>query len=197
MFHDINPQILARMRRLEAQDAKDRQDGTPQYRRLRQVTQETGRFLALLTASAPAGEIIEIGTSGGYSTLWLIVACRESNRQVTTFEILSDKVVIGRETFRLAGVENRVNLVHGDAKEVLKTHNGIAFCFLDSGKEDYRALYDIVVPRLVPGGLLVADNVISHAEQLRSFIGHVEADERVDSVIVPIGKGELVCRKIH
>lgn len=197
MFHNIDPQILARMRQLEEQDSMDRKDGTPQNRRLRQIPHETGRFLALLTAAAPGGEIIEIGTSGGYSTLWLIVGCGTSDRQVTTFEILEDKAAIARETFRLAGVEDRVNLVHGDAKESLRKQNDIAFCFLDSEKEDYRALYDIVMPRMVPGGLLVADNVISHAGQLQSFIDHVDADERVDSVIVPIGKGELLCRKIR
>lgn len=197
MFHVIRPEILARMKWLEAEDSKDRRDGTSRSRRLRQIPPETGRFLAVLAAGAPDGEIIEIGTSGGYSTLWLTVACMESDRHVTTFEIRDDKIEIARETFRLAGVEDRVNLVHGDARELLNEHGGIAFCFLDSEKEDYQAVYDLVVPRLVPGGILVADNVISHAGQLQSFVASVAIDERVDSVVVPIGKGELLCRKVR
>lgn len=196
MFHNIRPEILARMRWLEAEDSKDRQDGTAHIRRLRQIPPETGRFLAVLAATAPDGDIIEIGTSGGYSTLWLIVACMESDRHVTTFEIRDDKIEIARETFQSAGVVDRVNLAHGDAGRLLAKQNEIAFCFLDSEKEDYRKLYDLVVPRLVPGGILVADNVISHAGQLRPFVEYAESDERVDSVVVPIGKGELLCRKV-
>ncbi|GAH60100.1 unnamed protein product [marine sediment metagenome] len=80
--------------------------------------------------------------------------------------------------------------------ELLKNRDSIAFCFLDSEKEDYQDFYDIVVPRLVPGGLLVADNVISHAETLGAVVNKADADERVDSVVVPIGKGELVCRRV-
>jgi len=196
MFHNIKPDMLARMRWLEMKDSLDRQDGTPRSQRLRQIPGETGRFLAILAASAPDGNIIEIGTSAGYSTLWLVLACKESGRKVTTFEIRGDKVQLARETFRLARVADRVNLDQGDALELLKNRDSIAFCFLDSEKEDYQDFYDIVVPRLVPGGLLVADNVISHAETLGAVVNKADADERVDSVVVPIGKGELVCRRV-
>lgn len=196
MFHDMKPDMLARMRWLEAKDSRDRQDETPRSQRLRQITGETGRFLAILAASTPDGNIIEVGTSAGYSTLWLVLACNESGRKVTTFEIQDDKVQLARETFRLAGVADRVIIEHGDARELLKNRGNIAFCFLDSEKEDYQDFYDIIVPRLVPGGILVADNVISHAERLGQFASKVDADQRVDSVVVPIGKGELVCRRI-
>jgi caffeoyl-CoA O-methyltransferase len=195
MFHDINSEMQARMRWLETLDAKDRQDGTPQIKRLRQIPRETGRFLAILAAGVTDGDIIEIGTSGGYSTLWLALAGAESGRKVTTFEIDDNKVRLARETFRLAGVEDRVNLIHGDASEHLKKRESIAFCFLDSEKKDYAAVYDIVVPRLVPGGLLVADNIISHAKDLGAVVDKAELDARVDCVVVPIGKGELLCRK--
>ncbi len=196
MFHDITPDMLARMRWLESEDSRDRKDGTPRRERLRQIPGETGRFLAILAAGAPDGNIIEIGTSAGYSTLWLVLAGKESGTKVTTFEILSDKVRLARETFRFAGVADRVKLVEGDALALLKDRDRIAFCFLDSEKDDYQAFYDIIVPLLVPGGLLVADNVISHAETLGAIVTRAEADERIDSVVVPIGKGELVCRKV-
>jgi predicted O-methyltransferase YrrM len=184
------------MQWLEMKDSRDRQDGTPHNQRLRQIPGDTGRFLAILAAGAPDGDIIEIGTSAGYSTLWLALACIESGRKVTTFEILSDKAQLARETFRLAGIEDRVNFVHGDALKLLENYGNIAFCFLDAEKEDYQNLYDIVIPHLVPAGLLVADNVISHAATLGAVVKKAEADERVDSVVVPIGKGELVCRRI-
>ncbi|HUV29658.1 MAG TPA: O-methyltransferase [Acidobacteriota bacterium] len=196
MFHNIKPVMRDRMRWLEMENSRDRQDGTPRGQRLRQIPDETGRFLAILAAGATDGDIIEIGTSAGYSTLWLVLACKESGRKVTTFEIQNDKVQLARETFRLAEVTDKINLYHGDALQLLKDHDNIAFCFLDSEKEDYQRLYDIVVPRLVPGGLLVADNVISHAETLGAVVSKANADERVDSVVVPIGKGELLCRRV-
>ena len=75
MFHGIPEPVINQMRRLEALDAADRQDGTPRLRRLRQVSPETGRFLAMLLAAAPGGQVLEIGTSAGYSALWLALAC--------------------------------------------------------------------------------------------------------------------------
>ena len=196
MFHSINSRILARMRELEKIDAQDRTDGTPRSRRLRQVPPETGQFLALLAAGAPEGTWIEIGTSAGYSALWLALACRARGRRIATFEVDPAKAAIARETFRLTGVQNVVELVVGDAREHLPKHSDIAFCFLDAEKEVYAECYELVVPRLVPGGILVADNAINHREALGPMLDRALADERVDALIVPIGKGELVCRKV-
>jgi predicted O-methyltransferase YrrM len=72
----------------------------------------------------------------------------------------------------------------------------VGFCFLDAEKEVYGECYDLVVPKLVPGGLLVADNAISHYEDLKPMLDRALTDSRVDAIVVPIGKGELVCRKI-
>jgi caffeoyl-CoA O-methyltransferase len=197
MFHSIRESIRARMVHLEQIDAQDRTDGTPRLQRLRQVPAETGKFIALLAASAPAvGEILEIGTSAGYSTLWIAMACEQTGRRVTTFEILPAKAVLARETFRLAQVEGVVNFVEGDARKALSGFEAISFCFLDAEKEIYAECYDAIVPRLVKGGLLVADNAINHQEALRSMLEMALADPRVDAMIVPIGKGELVCRKM-
>ena len=196
MFHHIPHQILRRMQYLEELDAQERQAGVPRTKRLRQVPPDTGRFIALLAAAAPEGHYIEIGTSAGYSTLWLALACRSLNKTVTTFEVLDSKAKLARETFRLAEVEDVVDFVHGDAIQFLPDCKNIAFCFLDAEKEMYQACFDIVIPNLVPGGLLVADNTISHEEVLRPMIDKALTDQRVDALIVPIGKGELVCRKV-
>jgi caffeoyl-CoA O-methyltransferase len=195
MFHFIRPEILEQMHRLEQIDTRDREDGTARLQRLRQVPPETGRFLALLAAGAPAGEILEIGTSAGYSTLWLVLACEQSGRKLTTYEILPEKAALARETFRLARVEETVKLVEGDALQHLPQHRDIAFCFLDAEKEVYADCYEAVVPRLVRGGLLVADNAINHRETLQPMLDRALSDERVDALILPIGKGELLCRK--
>ena len=195
MFHDIPQTIQARMHELEQIDRRDRTDGTPRMKRLRQISPEVGRFIALLAASAPAGQYVEIGTSAGYSTLWLALACRATQRKITTFEILKEKVELARLTFGTAGVGDVVELVPGDALDHLANYPSIAFCFLDAEKEIYGQCYEAVVRRLVPGGILVADNATSHETFLRPMLERALADERLDALIVPIGRGELVCRK--
>jgi predicted O-methyltransferase YrrM len=196
MFHDIPQPILERMRTLEQIDVTDRTDGTPHLQRLRQIPPETGRFLAILTAGVPEGAIVEIGTSAGYSTMWLALATAAMGRRVTTFEVLPDKVALARETFSLAEIDGLIDPVEGDARSHLDTIDEIAFCFLDAEKDVYEDCYEMVVPRLVPGGLLVADNAISHRDELQPVIDRAMDDPRVDAVLVPIGKGELLCRKV-
>ncbi|MGA7830850.1 MAG: O-methyltransferase [Terracidiphilus sp.] len=195
MFHGIPEAMSARMRELERIDSLDRSNGTPRLKRLRQIPPEVGRFIAILAASAPAGRFIEIGTSAGYSTLWLALACRATGRKITTYEILPEKAALARQTFDAAGVWDVVEFVHGDALDRLTGLKEIAFCFLDAEKEIYDRCYELLAPRLVPGGLLVADNAISHQADLQPALDRALADETVDALIVPIGKGELVCRK--
>ena len=196
MFHNISHDILDRMRFLEQLDAEHREKGLPSMQRLRQIPPDTGRFLALLEASAPDGTQIEIGTSGGYSTLWLALACQQLGRKITTFELLEEKASIARETFKLAGVEDIVELIVGDARMYLQDCSDVSFCFLDAEKDVYQDCYNAVIPNMVSGGLLVADNAISHKEMLQPMLDRALDDQRVDAVIVPIGRGELLCRKI-
>ena len=196
MFHSIRQSILDRMKYLEQIDAKDREDGTPRPQRLRQIPPETGKFLALLAANAPEGMYLEIGTSAGYSALWITLACEILGRTLHTFEVLPEKAQLARETFQAAQVEKIINLVEGDVRDHLSQFDDIAFCFLDAEKEVYGECYEAVIPRLVKGGLLIADNAINHRETLKPMLDRALTDERVDTLIVPIGKGELVCRKV-
>ena len=196
MFFDIPQTMLDRMRDLEQIDAKDRTDGTQRVKRLRQIPPEIGKFIALLAASAPAGQYLEIGASAGYSTLWLALAVREVGRTITTFEVLDEKAKIAAETFRLAGVEDVVKLIVGDARDYLAAYQDISFCFLDAEKEIYADCYEAIIPNMVPGGLLIADNAINHRETLQPMLDRALQDKRVDAMVVPIGKGELVCRRV-
>jgi predicted O-methyltransferase YrrM len=195
VFHDIPPPMRERMRQLEEMRARELAGGSSGPMRLLSVPPETGRFLALLAAAAPEGRQVEIGTSGGYSALWLALAARARGRSLTTFEILEEKVRLARETFAAAGVSDVVELVQGDARAHLSKLSDVGFCFLDADKEIYSECYEEIVPRLVPGGLLVGDNAVSHAGVLRSMLDRALSDARVDALVVPIGSGELVCRK--
>jgi caffeoyl-CoA O-methyltransferase len=196
MFQDMPKEILDRMKFLEALDAKHRKENAPHMQRLRQVPPETGRFLALLAGIAPDGQYIEIGTSGGYSALWLSLACRLIGRELITFEILEEKAKLAQETFLAAGVADVVRLIQGDALEHLQDYIDVSFCFLDAEKEIYSSCYELVVPNLIAGGILAADNALSHQEILRPVVDRALTDERVDSLVVPIGSGILLCRKL-
>ncbi|KPJ73585.1 methyltransferase [candidate division TA06 bacterium DG_78] len=196
MFHTIPQPIKERMLFLESLGKKQKQRETPPQDRLRQIPPETGEFIALLAASAPDGICLEIGTSGGYSALWLALTCRQRNRKLITFEILEEKVRLAQETFRMARVEDTIELIHGDAREFLDNYKNVSFCFLDAEKEVYAECYEKLIPTMVSGGILVADNIISHHEILQPMVDRVLDDERVDALVVPIGNGELVCRKL-
>jgi len=196
MFHNIPEAIKMRMEYLEELDKQDRLDGTPRMNRLRQIPPEIGKFISILAASAPKGEFLEIGTSAGYSTLWIALACQFNRNKLTTFEILKEKADLARETFRITNLEHIIELIEGDARDYLQDYKSISFCFLDAEKEVYEDCYDLVIPNMVKGGILVADNAINHYETLKPMLDKALADKRLDALIVPIGKGELICRKI-
>jgi caffeoyl-CoA O-methyltransferase len=196
MFHAIPEFIKKRMQYLEELDQKDRLDDTPRMERLRQIPPVTGRFVSLLAASAPKGEYLEIGTSAGYSALWISLACRLLGRKLTTFEILKEKVKIAVETFIQTNTTDIIELIEEDARKHIPNYKNISFCFLDAEKEVYDDCYDLLIPNMIKGGILVADNAINHYETLKPMLEKALSDDRVDVLIVPIGKGELVCRKI-
>lgn len=197
MFDNMPERIRKRMAYLERLDASHRHiAAVKHFDRLRQVPPATGKFLALLAAGAPEGKWLELGTSGGYSTLWLSLAARETGKKIITFEISPAKADLARETFRAARIEGTVGLVHGNAVKYLRHYKQVAFCFMDIEKPLYEKAYEILVPNLVKGGMLVADNVISHRDDCAHAVKRAFADKRVDAQIVPVGSGLLVVRKI-
>lgn len=196
-MHNKIPEVVRnRMKFLEKIDAEDRVNGTPRMQRLRQIPPLVGKFLSILAASSPKGKFIEIGTSAGYSTMWIALACMERGNKIRTFEILEEKIKIAKETFLQSKMDNYVELIEGDARDYLKEEKNISFCFLDAEKEVYEDCYDLIIPNLVKGGLLIADNAINHYKTLKPMIDKALSDERVDALVVPIGKGELLCRKV-
>lgn len=197
LIYDIPEALGERMHYLEEQDARDRQDGTSHAERLRQIPPETGILLALLAANAPDGELLEIGTSAGYSALWLSLAAKARGDKLMTYEILPEKAKLAQETFQKAQVEEWVTSIHGDASELIHDSAKIAFCFLDADKDVYPHYYRFVVPKLMTGGMLLADNVLSHADELGALVETAREDKSVDAVVLPVGKGLLLCRKLE
>ena len=189
MFHDISPTMQQVMRELEEQTERDQ-------RSLRSVSLDVGRCLSLLAMSAPQGVFLELGSSGGYSTLWLSLAARARGVMLTTVELDEKKVALARENISRAGAEGSVQAVHGDALDYTTRFEEIAFCFSDLQPPELNAkIYEKAVPRLVSGGLLVIDNVTSPRLQTE-LLDRAENDPRVDCVLLPFPKGDLICRRI-
>ncbi|UCD20482.1 MAG: class I SAM-dependent methyltransferase [candidate division WOR-3 bacterium] len=193
MLDNVPVPMKKRMAFLEELDRRHRSGDVPPDVRLRQVPPDTGKFLACMAMMAPAGTYLEIGTSGGYSALWISVACRELGRKLITFEVLPKKIELARETFRVAGVDDVVDLVPGDALLHLQAYKDVSFCFLDAEKECYAECYDKIVPNMVQRGILVADNVLSHKEILKEMVDDALSDQRVYAMVLPIGSGLLLC----
>jgi predicted O-methyltransferase YrrM len=192
----IDARARAVLDELERHDAREREQGAPREQRLRQVTPEVGRFLHTLVLATRPRSIVEIGTSGGYSTVWLATAARVVGADVVTLEI--DPAKVGRATasLREAGVDGVATIVEGDAFAYLRERRKpLDFVFLDAEKEDYTAFLELIVPLLPAGGLLVADNLTSHAEELAEFRRRAESDPRLSAVVVPIGRGELIAAR--
>jgi caffeoyl-CoA O-methyltransferase len=188
VFHDISPQMQQVMRALEEQLERDQ-------RSLRSVDSDVARVLSLLALSAPPGVFLELGSSGGYSSLWLSLAARARGVTLTTVDLDKKKVALARENISRAGASGSVQVFHGDALDYAARFEEIAFCFSDIEPPEANAkIYEKVVPRLVPGGWLVIDNVTSPRIQ-KDLLNRARSDTRVDSVLLPFPKGDLICRK--
>ena len=167
-------------------------------KRMLNITPDTGRLLWILVQAARATRILEVGTSNAYSTIWLADAARATGGHVITLERNPDKVRLARENLARAGVADRVELREGNAAETLAGLTGpFHFVFLDADRANYSAYLDLALPKLQPGGLLVADNVISHAQELADYLARVKSNPALFSVTVPVGKGEEIALKLR
>lgn len=165
--------------------------------RMLNITPETGPFLSLLIKVMQAATILEVGTSNGYSTIWLADAVEATGGHVTTIERSDWKVQIARENFEQAGVSARITQHLGHAETYLPTFrpNSFDFIFLDSDRQQYSTWWPLLLSLLKPGGLLVVDNAVSHAHELVTFSEQVHQTPGIKSLVVPIGNGELLIWK--
>ncbi|GHA86004.1 O-methyltransferase [Modicisalibacter luteus] len=166
-------------------------------KRMLNITRDTGEFLSVMVRATAARHILEIGTSNGYSTLWLAEAACTTGGSVTTVESSAYKAGLASDTFSRSGLSEYVTLVHDDAGATLTrvTDASIDLLFLDSERSEYRAWWDQIRRVLRPGGLLIVDNAISHREQMTPFLNLVESDKDFTSILVPVGKGEFLAVK--
>ncbi|HEY2775922.1 MAG TPA: O-methyltransferase [Candidatus Binatia bacterium] len=169
---------------------------TARPRRMLNITPETGRLLWILVVSTGARRILEVGTSNAYSTIWLADAARGVGGRVTTLEANADKVVQARDNLESAGLSSFVEIVQGPAAETIAALDGLFdLVFLDADRASYLRYLELVLPKLKTGGLLVADNATSHAEELGDYLSRVKSHTGLFSVTIPVGNGEEITIK--
>jgi len=173
-----------------ANDARETERG----RRMLNITADTGELLSVLVRFGQARRVLEIGTSNGYSTLWLAEAAAAIDGHVTTLEYAADKVALAQANFERSGLAGCIRLVHDDAGQWLASaaDASIDLLFLDSDREQYAGWWPQLHRVLRPGGLLVVDNATSHAAQMEPLRALLDADTAFSTSLVPVGNGELL-----
>jgi len=182
--------------KLEERDREEREVDLGRFQRLRQIPRETGEFLFqfLITFIPQFSDFVglEVGTSGGYSTLWQGMALVLSHQgRLISLDHDPKKYLLASENITSTEVGKYVTLIHEDAKNYLKrkSQDRFSYIFMDCEKEDYAYFFNFLVARLTRGSVLIADNVISHADDMPDFIEQIKSNSRVSSIILPIGSG--------
>lgn len=184
--------LLAELERLG--EKNDASEDRRAFRYLN-ITRDTGEFLAVMIRSAGVKHILEVGTSNGYSTLWLASALPEDGH-VTTLEVADHKVQQAANNFRRANLAHRITLLQTDASAYLgQTEDQFDLVFLDADRSSYAVMADRIIDRVRPGGLLICDNAISHASEMAPFVRCITQSGEFTVATVPVGKGEfMACR---
>jgi len=163
------------------------------------VGREAGTLLYLLATGGQARRILELGSSYGYSTVWLGAAARATGGKVTSLELKEHKIEHARQALTRAGLSTRVEFHAGDCLDTLKTLSGpFDFVLLDVWKDLYLPCFELVHPKLAPGGVICADNMLipEHVRpQAEAYRARVRAAGDLDSVLVDVGNGIEISRK--
>ena len=186
----LDDRVRGVLARLEAEDAAEREQNVPREQRGRQVARTTGQFLFALVAPQTDCEVLEIGGSRGYSTIWLAAGVRYLGGRVLSLESDPAKCEAWRLNVAEAGLDDVTELIEGDAFESLRRIDDVFdVVFIDAEKEDYEQLFDLARDKVEPGALFLADNVLSHADPLADYSRHRQADPTLESVTVPLDRG--------
>jgi predicted O-methyltransferase YrrM len=165
------------------------------------IARSSANFLNMLIKIAGAKNIVEVGTSNGYSGIWIAKALKETGGKLTTIEFHEKRIIPAREHFKICGVDDIIEIRQGEALNVLQEivedeSFEIDFAFVDANKREYIKYFELIDEKLKKGGIIAADNITSHAEKVADFVDAIKADERYQVEILDLPAGMLLAYKI-
>ena len=202
----MNEHILTILKKLEKRSRLEENDQVEVKHedRMLAITEETGQFYNLFLKATKAKNILEVGTSVGYSTLWFADALIENGGKITTIEQNPSKISRAKSNFREAKVDHIIKNLQGEAIKVLKQlcenekENQFDFAFLDADKELNSEYFDIILPMIKVGGIIATDNIL-YPEKFRpimsKFVDHVKKNPNVQTFTLDLGNGEQITLK--
>ena len=193
----MNNQLQELLAELEQFGTTNDSATTERSRKMLNITRDTGEFLAVLVRATVARRVLEIGTSNGYSTLWLASAAQAIGGSVTTVEFSDYKIALATKTFARSELASFITSIQDDAGQVLErtADSAFDFIFLDSERPEYPGWWPNLRRVLRPGGLLVVDNATSHPQEMAPFVALVQVDPIFTTSLVPVGNGEFMAVK--
>ncbi len=183
------------LEKLEEQAAKNDEREINKKDKYLNITRDTGELLSVLIKASKCSDILEIGTSNGYSTLWLASSISEKGK-VITVEISAKKLEMARSNLKSVNLQHKVDLIHSDFSEFMRINKKqYDLVFLDADRAQYLSVEKEIVSSIKPGGLLICDNAISHSHELEAFIDKIKRNRDFTCSVVSVGKGEFIAVK--
>lgn len=172
----------------------------PSEKRMLAITKETGQLINMLLHIIQAKNILEIGMSVGYSTLWYADIIKKNSGKIVTIERDQDKIDRARKNFKDAKVEKNIQIIQGEALDILKEiKQKFDFVLIDADKENVIKYFDIVLPLVRKGGIIMTDNMLypeKYQKQMEKLSRHIKKNPKIKTITCPIGNGEEISVKL-
>lgn len=164
------------------------------------ISHQTAEFISMLIKISKVKNVLEIGTSNGYSALWIADALKEVDNggRLTTIEYYEKRQSIARENLTNCGLSQYVDFKQGRALEIIENLDFVPdLVFIDANKSEYIQYFDLLKDKLKPGAIILADNVISHASKVADFLEIIDKDVRFQSQVLDLPAGLLMALKVQ
>lgn len=166
------------------------------------ISRSSANFLNMLIKIAKAKNVVEVGTSNGYSGIWIAKALKQTGGKLTSIEYYDKRIALAKENFKTCAVDEIVTIKQGSAVEVLEElclneNFNIDFAFIDANKREYIKYFEIIDKKLKKGGIIAADNITSHAEKVELFVQKISSDSNYQVEILDLPGGMLIAYKLN
>jgi predicted O-methyltransferase YrrM len=186
----MNAEIRTFLRQLEEHARTHDARESEHSRKLLNLEPETAELVSIFARSLRSRRVLEIGTSNGYSTIWLAASIGPEGGRVISIDRSSEKHRMARDNLLATGLLQYADLILGDATEVIKTLPGpFDFVFFDAERTSAPGQLTILLPKLAPQSLILADNVLSHPDEIAGYLAMVNGLKQLQHVVIPVGKG--------